>query len=53
LSCKTLKKEKPTELMTKVQKGAIRTALKQNSSTVDLRGVTPDGSTFRVTFPIK
>jgi Do/DeqQ family serine protease len=31
----------------------VMAALKQNSSMVDLRGVTPDGSTFRVTFPIK
>jgi serine protease Do len=31
----------------------VMAALKQSSSMVDLRGVTPDGSTFRVTFPIK
>ncbi|OAQ38449.1 serine protease [Pedobacter psychrophilus] len=31
----------------------VMAALKQNSSMVDLRGVTPDGSTFRVTFPVK
>jgi serine protease Do len=31
----------------------VMAALKQSTSMVDLRGVTPDGSTFRVTFPIK
>ncbi|MBK0382243.1 Do family serine endopeptidase [Pedobacter sp. SD-b] len=31
----------------------VMSALKQNDQMIDLRGVTPDGSTFRVTFPIK